>query len=379
MSLPLFEHFPGLAKLPRVQLCDLPTPLDDTRDVLPPDADSGSGRRLWIKRDDLTNVAYGGNKVRKLEFLLGEALAAGCRSVITFGAYGSNHALATAVHARALGLEPHAVLSPQAPGPFAAATLRAHAALRTVIHPIDGWDGRREAVRAIRELGERDGVEPLVIPMGGTNATGAVGYVNAAFELAEQAAPSAFAATPSAGDFVWPDVVYVPGGTLGTAVGLAIGFAALERASVRPAPRVEAIRVTPGEVANIGFAERLVTETLTLLRVHDPAFPGLTLSDLGFELRDEFFDPGYGVVTPETTAAVELASDAGVKLETTYTGKALVALLADSAAARLGADKHVLFWDTYHSGEMPPPGSTDALPEPLPTYVAECDRLFATP
>jgi D-cysteine desulfhydrase len=271
------------------------------------------------------------------------------------------------------------VLSPQAPGPFAAATLRAHAALGTVIHPIDGWDGRREAVRAMRELGERDGVEPLVIPMGGTSATGAVGYVNAAFELAEQVPPSALITSPADAEPMWPDVVYVPGGTLGTAIGLAIGFAALERAGARPAPRVEAIRVTPGEVANIGFAERLVAGTVALLRTHDQTFPAFTLAELRFELRDEFFAPGYGVVTPETSSAVGRAADAGIKLETTYTGKALVALLADSVSRRLGAHEHVLFWDTYHSGEMPPPGSADALPDPLPAYIAECDRLFTTP
>ncbi len=143
MTLPLFERFPGTASLPRVGLCTLPTPLAP----LPID---GAPAGLMVKRDDLTSALYGGNKVRKLEFLLGQALAEKRTSVLTFGAYGSNHALATAVHARALGLEPHVVLSPQAPGPFAAATLRAHAGLGTVVHPVDGWDGRREAVIAKR-------------------------------------------------------------------------------------------------------------------------------------------------------------------------------------------------------------------------------------
>ena len=351
MTLPLFERFPGTASLPRVGLCTLPTPLA-------PLPIEGAPVGLMVKRDDLTSELYGGNKVRKLEFLLGQALAEKRTSVLTFGAYGSNHALATAVHARELGLEPHVVLSPQAPGPFAAATLRAHARLGTVVHPVDGWDGRREAVIAKRELAERDGIEPLVIPMGGTSAVGAVGYVNAAFEVLAQSAGTE------------PDVVYVAGGTLGTAIGLAIGFAA-----VGSGTRVSAIRVTPGEVANTGFAVRLANETVELLCSLDSAFPDLAFENLAFDLRDDWFEPGYGVVTPETTAAVETTAAAGVKLETTYTGKAMAALLADTASGALDG-QHVLFWDTYSSASMPGPGDVEVLPEVLQDYVAVCDEMF---
>jgi D-cysteine desulfhydrase len=351
MTLPLFEQFPGTARLPRVELCALPTP------VRPLDID-GAPEGLTVKRDDLTSALYGGNKVRKLEFLLGQALAEGRKAVLTFGAYGSNHALATAVHARALGLEPHVVLSPQAPGPFAAATLRAHAGLGTVLHLVDGWDGRREAVRAKQQLVERDGIEPLVIPMGGTNGVGATGYVNAALEVLGQL------------DGNGPDIVYVAGGTLGTAVGLAVGFAAAGASA-----RVRAIRVTPGEVANVEFAVRLADETVALLRSLDADFPELSFDDLGFELRDDWFEPGYGVVTPETTVAVDAAAARGVKLETTYTGKAMAALMADAASGALGGER-VLFWDTYNSAPMPAPGDVTTLPETLQDYVAVCDEMY---
>jgi len=349
MSLPLFDRYPGTAALPRVELCALPTPV--TRVLVHPDGHEG----LWVKRDDLTSARYGGNKSRKLEFLLGEALARGAKAVITFGAYGSNHALATAVHARALGLEPHVVLSPQAPGPFAARTLRAHAGLGTVIHPVEGWDGRRAAVEARIALRDRDGVEPYVIPMGGTSALGATGYVNAALEVADQVAA---------------DIVYVAGGTLGTAIGLAVGFAAAGTTT-----RVVSVRVTPDEVASDEFAATLAAETIALMRSLDDSFPALTVSDLAFELRHDWFEPGYGVVTPETTAAVEMAALAGIKLETTYTGKALAALIADRRGGLLG-DATVLFWDTYNSAPYPAPGPDDALPDALRDYIAECDELF---
>jgi len=362
---PLAETYPGLATLPLAGIASLPTPverLDVGEDV----------RALFIKRDDLTSERYGGNKVRKLDLLLGRATSQERRAVITFGAYGSNHALATAVHARALGLEPHVVLSPQAPGPYAARTLRAHAGLGTVLHVVEDWDGKRAAVSAKRELTERDGVEPLVIPMGGTNPLGAIGYVNAAFELAEQAGHGRGPAGALQGReaFEMPDVIYVAGGTLGTAIGLAIGFAL-----VAPDTRVVAVRVTPTEVGGVRIAEKLAADTVVQLRVLDAAFPTLAFEDLRFELREDWYEPGYGVVTPETTRAVQLAGSAGIKLETTYTGKALAALLGDARAHRL-RESRVLFWDTYSSAPMPAEGPDEALPEELQAYVAECDRLF---
>lgn len=348
MVLPLFERFPGTASLPRVRLASLPTPLDRF--------DAVGGLELAVKRDDLTSAVYGGNKVRKLEFLLGEALAEKRRAVITFGAYGSNHALATAVHAKALGLEPHVVLSPQDPGPFARATLLAHAGIGTVIHTAEGWDGERQAVLARRALVERDGIEPAVIPMGGTSALGAVGYVNAALELLAQDRA--------------PDAVYVAGGTLGTAVGLALGFAAAGAPT-----RVVAVRVTPGEVANLAFAEKIASETSALLHERDAAFPLLTLADLAFELRDDWLEPGYGIPTAETIDAVRVAADRGVKFETTYTGKAFAALRGDAQTGRL-AGSRVVFWDTYNSAPMPSPGAVEALSPVLQEYVAECERRF---
>ncbi len=133
--------------------------------------------------------------------------------------------------------------------------------------------------------------------------------------------------------------------------------------------------MTPGEVANLDFAVRLAEETVALLRSLDPAFPDLAFEDLAFELRDDWFEPGYGVVTPETTAAVEATAAAGVKLETTYTGKAMAALLADTATGALDGQR-VLFWDTYNSAPMPAPGDVETLPPVLQDYIAVCDEMF---
>lgn len=357
MTFPLADGYPGLEALPRASIAQLPTPLARAADLA---AELGC-EGVIFKRDDLTSARYGGNKVRKLEFLLGQALAEGRRAVITFGAYGSNHALATAVHARELGLEAHVVLSPQAPGPFAAATLLAHAGLGSHLYPVEGWNGEREAARVRAELRARDGVEPYVIPMGGTSGLGAVGYVDAAFEIARQV---------EAGDAPRPDFAYVAGGTLGTAVGLAVGFAAL-----RWSTEVVSVRVTPGEVANEAIAVRVAADTVGLLRSLDGGFPALDFEDLSLELRDDWFEPGYGVVTPETTRADARGARHGLKLETTYTGKAFAALIADAEAGLLGGEQ-VLFVDTYNSVPMPHPGRPEVLPEVLREYVEECERLF---
>jgi 1-aminocyclopropane-1-carboxylate deaminase/D-cysteine desulfhydrase-like pyridoxal-dependent ACC family enzyme len=347
----------NLTRFPRVRLTHAPTPLEH----LPNLSRRLGGPEIYVKRDDATGLASGGNKTRKLEFLLGGALADERRAVITFGAYGSNHALATAVHATALGIEPHVVLSPQAPGPFAARTLRAHAGLGTRLHLAGDWNGKRTAVTAKRELVARDGIDPCIIPMGGSSASGALGFVNAAFELLDQVAETGL---PT------PTVVYTAAGTLGTAIGLAVGFAA---AGVPV--RVVGVRVTPDDVASEAVSHRLAEATIALLRSLDDTFPALTFDDLRFTLRHDWFEPGYGIVTPETTEAVGAAAEDGVVLETTYTGKALAALL-DDAQCGLLRGANVVFWDTYHSGALPLAGDDSLLPEELREYVAECDRLF---
>jgi D-cysteine desulfhydrase len=201
------------------------------------------------------------------------------------------------------------------------------------------------------ELKKHDGCEPLMIPVGGSSALGAVGFVDAALELIEQARP---------------DAVYVAGGTLGTAVGLAVGFAAANAPT-----RVVAVRVTPARVANEAVIAQLASDTIELLRNHDPSFPDIAPRDLALTLREGFYEPGYAAVTPAATKAVAVARELGVKLETTYTGRAFAALLADAADGKL-ADADVVFWDTYNSAPTPAPGREEVLPPVLREYLAAC-------
>jgi 1-aminocyclopropane-1-carboxylate deaminase/D-cysteine desulfhydrase-like pyridoxal-dependent ACC family enzyme len=328
----LFERYPALAdRVPWRRLGRWPTPLTRVSASLPC-AD------LSIKRDDLSGESYGGNKVRKLEFLLAEALARGCDGVITFGTAGSNHALATAVYARHLGLVCYSMLTRQAVTSAARRNLLTghyhHARLR-------GFDSEAEAADAARDLLRQTGGQQLMlIPGGGSSPLGCLGFVNAALELKNQL--DAAALPP-------PDVIYLPLGTTGTLAGLQLGLriAGLDT-------RVTAVRVVREDVADPARWRRLYRQAGELLAADVPMVLGLPDADTGLEVRHEFFGPGYARYTPEGMAACRRARAlAGIGLEGTYSGKAFACLLADLDDGRLDG-RRVLFWDTYSSSPPPP-------------------------
>jgi len=350
----LEQSHAGLNRLPREFLGVFPTPLECRRtDRLP----------LWIKRDDLTHPDYGGNKLRKLEYALGQAIARGHRSVATFGAAGSNHALATAVHATSLGLGCTCLLGPQPSGPAVRRTLNRHLALGTELVP---WGGSREQRLALyRDLfrGPDTAHRPWIIPIGGSTWHGTVGYVNAAFELAAQV---------RAGQAPEPELVYLPLGTMGTVAGLAAGLKAAGLSS-----RVVAVRVVIEKIADEARTRRLGAKTAALLQRLDPSFPSVREDELNLEVRDEFLGDGYAVPTAAARRAVDrAAAELGLTLETTYSGKALSALLADADTGRLDR-RPVLFWNTYSSAPTDAPAEQPlrpGLPEPLARYFDPPNR-----
>jgi D-cysteine desulfhydrase len=337
---PLFGHFPGLAdRLPLVPLATLPTAVEPAPDVA---RDLGVGQ-LFVKRDDRSGPLYGGNKVRKLEVLLGQALDRGAREVLTFGAAGSNHAVATSLYARQLGLGRVVVLVPQPDSPVVRRNLLLQLHAGATIVPCDhqrNAAGAALAYSARRFL--RTGRRPFLIPPGGSSARGTLGFVNAALELDLQIA---------AGLLPEPDRLYVAAGTLGTAVGLALGLALAGRRT-----RVMAVRVTARSFASAERCRQLFHAANAALAVADPAVPVLPFPSDRFELVHDQYGDGYGVPTPGALRAVDLAHERlGLPLEGTYTGKALAGLVADAEAGRL-AGKTALFWNTHdsldHSAEV---------------------------
>jgi 1-aminocyclopropane-1-carboxylate deaminase/D-cysteine desulfhydrase-like pyridoxal-dependent ACC family enzyme len=330
----LFARYPGTMSLPWVELASAPTPVESMPTLLAAARAGG----LWVKRDDLSGAAYGGNKVRKLEFLLGDALAAGATDIITFGAAGSNHALATAVYGAQLGLKVHSLLLPQPNARYVRRNLLAGVASGADLHHYaDRAHLLRGAASLKRALRQRTGREAYVIPFGGTTATSTAGSVSAGLELAAQI---------GRGDLPEPDVVYAVLGSMGTAAGVALGMRA---AGLRS--KLVGVPVVAYEFNTLEALLTLIRETQQVLHEADPAFPLFPWGEGDVEMAAGFLGEEYARFTPEGMEAVGIAADAGLHLEGTYTGKALAAMLAHGRSGRLEG-KTVLFWNTYSSVDI---------------------------
>jgi 1-aminocyclopropane-1-carboxylate deaminase/D-cysteine desulfhydrase-like pyridoxal-dependent ACC family enzyme len=357
--------FPALRNsLRRIALADLPTTLEPAAKLA---AEIGLDN-LRIKRDDQTGLVYGGNKVRKLEYLFGDALHRNCDSVITFGAVGSNHALATAIYATRLGLNCHVVMTEQTATPYVDRTLRYHAVLGTRLELAQGYTQLIEIADRMA-ADHPTGTDRLYrIPWGGSSPLGTIGFVNAALELSAQCDDRG---DDKDGDKA-PDVIYIACGTMGTVAGLALG---LRLAGLKT--RVEAIRVVPESVMMLSGIEKLFMEANRELQSCDPSIPIFTDPLMNVAVRNEFFGAGYAEVTPECLEAVALIHDIeNVSLETTYTGKALAALIHDARNEQLSGQS-VVFWNTYNSRPYPPAVNDEtglSLPDWAQRYLSNHDH-----
>lgn len=310
----------------KLALAHLPTPLfrSDALDAL-------VGARVWVKRDDMTGGAEAGNKIRKLEYLLAAALEQSADTVITCGGFQSNHARATALLARRLGLRPVLLLRTLAPPPPPPTTGNA------LIDVLAGAEvraispeqyRRRDALMAdvAAEL-QAGGARPYVIPEGGSSGLGSLGYVDAMREVAEQLGRGEQGAPPRV------DAVVHACGSGGTAAGVALG-AALHGVS----PAVLAMAVCDDVAYFERVTARLIAEARPLLVSAPAAHP--------LRIIDAYKGPAYGVATPEQLRFIgDVARASGLVLDPVYTGKALYGLaqLADKP-------KTALF---LHTGGLP--------------------------
>lgn len=349
MSDSLATMYPRLAaRLNKLTLAELPSPVNSVAFETP----VGS-QPLLIKCDDRSSTHYGGNKIRKLEYILQRAKERGARRVATFGAAGSHHALATAIFAAQSDLECTCFLAPQTRTPGIARTLNMHRRLGTEIVPM----GRTvDALATLRRY--LHGRHCWVVPMGGSSWLGAVGFVNAGLELAQQVAQGALAK---------PDRIYMATGTMGSSAGLALGLALAELPV-----ELHAVRVVDTDYASPQRFDRLLKKTLLMLRRLDPGIPASAADRAQVRWRNEFFAGGYAVADDTTRAAVQMAHDAlGLSLETTYTGKAMAALLHDLRSAAYRGER-CLFWNTYNAQPLPVsaerPASRENLPEAFMRY-----------
>ena len=322
-------RYPAIAAaLPRAGLCNAPTPL--CRHSL---AIGERVSRLLVKHDEKSGELYGGNKLRKLDRLLGGALDKGAEFVATFGAIGSHHAIATALYSRHLGMTPICFLGHQASVERVYATLAAHVANATRIVRFGGTP--RERFRLVRA--QLRGRRAAIIPAGGSSWLGTVGFIDAALEFAAQLQTLGTQR---------PVRLYVASGTMGTAAGLALGFA-LAGAKVE----VQAVRVTSARYVNPAATRRLMQRTVRMLRRIDPGFPARLEDRARIRLRDEFAGDGYTRPTPAGREAMLVArQQLGLELENTYTAKAFAALLHDVAKPD---DAWPAFWNSYNAQPLP--------------------------
>lgn len=328
-------RWPGLSAIPRARIATLPTPVTRLERI-----SARTGAEVWAKRDDRTAPAYGGNKVRKLEHLLGDARLRKADVLITIGALGSHHVLATSLYGAREGFRVRAVMLPQPWNEHVEADLRVDLACGTVLTPARGFAHGAAKMLAIAATERARGRKPYLIPPGGSSPVGAVAYVEAGIELAEQI---------DRGELPEPDAIYVALGSAGTIAGLSIGLAAAGITA-----RVVGVRVTDRLVFNRALLSALVQKTLARVRSFEPRFPSVAALALEhIAIDDSQFGEGYGHPTTESAEAERVArEEASLELDPTYTAKTFAALLRDAAHARRG--ERLLFWNTLSSAEMAP-------------------------
>ncbi len=330
-ALPLFMTYPNLVeKIPYLPLANLPTPvsrLEKLGDVL-------GHAHLYLKNDAGTNSSFGGNKPRKLAFLLSHAMYHKATHVVTCGGAGSNHSTATIVLCRALGLSCTSCLSSQRNTSYLQRNLLLSLAHGSVLSYHESSSERQKAVLSIcaRKFSEKQ--RPYYISAGGSNARGSLGFVNAAFELAAQVRE---------GLMPEPDMIFVGAGSNGTAAGLALG---LHLAGLKKT-RVHAV------LSSSGKPESYTEDCKTLFAGMFALLELEPKTDVPSPIYlSEYAGDGYAHVTEKTAAALKLLQEKeGLKLDGTYAGKALGAFI-DFARNPECAGKNLLFWNTFCTGSF---------------------------
>ena len=338
----LFRRFPRLGRSTRrLNFTGGPSPVRRLASL------SGTlATDVWIKDDGGHGSLYGGNKARKLEFVLAHALAQRARTVLTTGGIGSNHVLATAIYGRSLGLNVALALGYESPDRQAVDNLLATASAGATIHFTRSYPVTAlVAPYLVSRYWARDRRKPYVIGPGASSPRAALGYVNAALELAEQV---------RRGELPEPASIVIPLGTGGTAAGLLAGLRLAGLDS-----RVFAVAVGRAPTTWRLAVKRLARATAQLIarRSGESAVGKLRLD--GLEVVRDWIGPGLGQASDEGVRAAELLADVeGCVLDPIYTAKAMAALLGLADSGCLPGP--VLFWQTANTLDLPAPDADAA-------------------
>jgi len=333
--IPLYRRYPALKKIPRVSIIQFPTPIEELKQV----NRLLGGMNLWVKRDDLTTSKYGGNKPRKFEFVFAHALKKKKNRILTMGGTGTNHGLACTILAREFGLKTSLFLTNQplthlvrenllCDHHFGAQLYYTKTALFT------NW--KLLFKRISSKLNYH-------LCIGASNPLGTIGFVNAGLELADQI---------EAGLLSEPDKIFVALGSMGMAVGLAIG---LELAGLKT--KLIGVAVTPKSYNSKNKIMKLAKKTNRILRKADPSIPYVAPRIFDrLSVDRSFFGGEYGRWTHEGITAMKIfiTNDPGYQLEPVYTAKVFSALIAYCQENPKAKSETILYWHSRNSVDLSP-------------------------
>jgi D-cysteine desulfhydrase len=332
---PLFERFHRLrVRTPHLSLSGGPSPVTRLEHL---------SKRLetdiWIKNDGLYGTMYGGNKPRKLEFVLADAQRRGSRTIITMGAIGTNHGLATAIYGSHAGFKVALLLSYEEPQEDTVQHVLRLAEASADLHYTRSY--ARTALMApyhIARYWMQDGKAPYRLGAGGSSVHGVLGYVNAGFELADQI---------RSGELPEPRTIFLPVGTGGTLAGLLLGLRLAGLDS-----EVIGVVITRAPTAWKPAVMRMARAAASLIasKSGDSSVTATRMS--GLRMTRDWLGPGFGRQSEEGEVAAKLAfEEEGLEAEPVYTAKTLAALCG---AARAGSvDGPILYWHTYNAIALP--------------------------
>jgi len=313
---------PELERVARFPLAVAPTPLQE----MPRLAGAIGLERLLVKRDDNTGLALGGNKARKLEYLVADALRLGADVLVTTGAPQSNHCRMTAAAARIAGMDAHLVFRGDS-----VSEVQGNMLLDRLLGATWSFAADTPVAACMEEVAERlraEGRRPYVIPAGGSNGLGALGYVRCAFEVVAQLAERVDE----------PRYVVCAGGSCGTLSGLTLGLALADSGA-----RLAAVSISRSVPDRVAFARQVMAESCAILNLDQP--------DVVPSIWDGYVGPGYGMATELSRRALEIAARAeGLILDPVYTAKAFGGLIGEIEAGRVQRDDLVVF---VHTGGTP--------------------------
>lgn len=315
-----------LSKNPREKFCSLPTPIQR----LDRFSKEIGNVNIYMKRDDLTGIAFGGNKNRKLEYLLADALKKKADVIITEGAVTSNHCLQTAACAAKIGIACHLVLSDAVTGEKITGNLLLNQILDATIHRVNATKDRKDKMKKIAENVKKDGKKAYIIPTGGSNEIGILGYVNFMKEISQQAKTMG----------VNFDKLVFASGSGGTQAGMLIGKHLFY-------PHIDILGITVGDY--IEDLENSIQEIIQAFSEKNNV--SITIAKEEIKILAGYAGEGYGVTNEELVKTIKLvAKKEGIFLDPVYNGKAMIGLIDLIQKEEINKEMNVLF---LHSGGGP--------------------------